>query len=747
MKQKHKRTTVFLLTVCLVLSLFPGTSFASGNGTGLAYSMTTPVYFLLKEEPAGRWLETYNWIHTINIGGVTHPAYCVESMKMSPEDGMLYRQVDASGMNYSETTMSGMREILRNGYPYTTKICGIDFGSDTVKAQAATQAAIRMWASYRKEQENASYNVFLFWNPEPRTGSALVKAGTAPGAADVYNAAIALFLLAKSGQTTTITAAFDLQTITLPESTGGDYFEISLTLSLTNCEYGTLSFSEAGAVITGVTRGTADRIENGATVKVRVPASAGGKTMTVLASGYSTKAVSSLQFYAEDTGHRQRLFVGRTDQYGVTVKEQHVSIPSPTPTPRTNPVSISKRALTTSSSGSAPGGSEGDAQELKGARLQILDRNRNVLFEWVTDGKEKQLNAVLVAGETYILHEVSAPPGYVLAKDQTFTVNSDGTINKVVMEDKPTRVEISKKSGLNGALLAGARMQIFDGNTLVHEWVTDGGTHTLVGQLTAGKTYRLHEVSAPAGYLIAADVTFTVGTTGEWDHVEMIDDYTKVIISKVSLVSGEELAGAELTLTDESGTEVASWVTDGTQTVVSAVLNPGETYTLTEVSAPQGYLTAETVCFRYGEDSPTVVMKDAPTVVVTAKKDRATDDYLPGAKMQILDTAGNVMEEWVSTDSDHRTVAKLAAGEKYILHEAEAPEGYSEGEDIEFTVSKDRRIDEIVCYNIRSAVLPATLPAPETGDRSANYVLYGIFGFLAAVNTGILGRRSRKRKQ
>ena len=58
MKQKHKRTTVFLLTVCLVLSLFPGTSFASGNGTGLAYSMTTPVYFLLKEEPAGRWLET-----------------------------------------------------------------------------------------------------------------------------------------------------------------------------------------------------------------------------------------------------------------------------------------------------------------------------------------------------------------------------------------------------------------------------------------------------------------------------------------------------------------------------------------------------------------------------------------------------------------------------------------------------------------------------------------------------------------
>ncbi|MBO7630951.1 MAG: hypothetical protein J6S78_01310 [Lachnospiraceae bacterium] len=740
MKYRYKRVTVVLLTICLVLSFCPGyVAFAEGESV-TASSRTTPVYYLVKEEAAGRWLTKYNWIHDISVNGVTYPAYCVESMWASPTEGTVYHEIDAAAMRYSDTTMAGLREILRNGYPYTTRICGIDFGTDTVKAQATTQVAVRMWVSYRKEQENASYYAFPFWNPEPKRGSALVKAGTDPGAREVYDASIALFRLAKSGVTSTIETAFDVQTIRLPERSTDDAFAITLTLSLTNCEYATLAFSEAGAQILTVSKGSAERIENGAVVTVRLPASAAGRTLTISASGYSTKAASSLRFYAEDTGRRQRLFVGRTDLYGVTVRAKNVNVPTLSPTPKPNPVKVSKRAVTSASS-SSPEEETAELKELKGARLQILDKNRKVIFEWVTDGKEKELNAVLIAGETYILHEVEAPPGYILAEDQTFTVGSDGSISKVVMEDKPTRVEISKKSALDGSLLAGAKLQIYDGTQLVYEWVTDGKKHTLVGKLTAGKKYRLHEAEAPAGYLVAEDVTFTVGTTGEWDRVEMTDYYTRVVISKVSLTNGKEVAGAALSLTDESGAEIASWVTDGMDTVITAELKAGVKYTLTETEAPKGYLKAEPVTFRYGEDNSTVVMKDPPTVFVTSKKDRDTELPLPGAQMQILDMTGNVIEEWVSNGTDHRTVATLEAGERYVLHEVQAPKGYKRGADVFFTMPEKQETEEIVFYNVRTKI-----PSVRTGDNSAHYVLYGIFGFLGAVNFGILGHRFRKRR-
>ncbi len=736
MVQRNKRVTALLLVVCLVLSIAPFQTAWAASNTGVSTTVTTPEYFLVKEEEAGRWLGSKNYIHYITIGGQTFPAYCVESSKKSPVDGTAYYEIDASAMKYSKTMMEGLQEILRNGYPYTTVICGIDFGSDTVKAQAATQAACRMWASYRKDQENANYNVFGFWNPEPKRGKVLVKAGTAEGADRVHNAAIALFQLAKNGQKTVITAAFDVQTIELPTKEHSDSFQVNLNVSMKNCDYATLSFSIPSATMVSASKGDDGKVRNGQQVQVRVPSTEAGKTLVVVASGYSTKLPGSLRFYAEDSGHRQRLFVGRTDSYDVTLTQKSITLPTNTPTPDKGDVSVSKRACASTSSD----GGNGQGEELKGAHLQIIDENGKVIVDWVTDGKEKKLDAMLIAGATYTLHEVSAPDGYLLAKDQKFTVNADGTVSKVVMEDKPTRVEISKKSALDGSLLSGALLQIYDGNTKVYEWRTDGKVRTLVGKLTAGKTYRLHEEEAPKGYLKAEDVTFTVSTTGATDKVEMIDDYTKVVISKVSLLDGTGVTGAQLSLSDSSGTEVQAWVSDGTPQEIVTALTPGERYTLTEVQAPDGYYKAESVSFVYGEEN-SVVMKDAPTVVTTYKKDKSTKEILSGATLQILDMSGKLMEEWVTNGEAHNTVAKLVAGNQYILHEVKPPKGYTTTSDIVFSVPQREEKTELVIYNAKMS-----LPVPRTGDDTGNYVLYGIFSFLAAVNTGIFTRRIRRKK-
>lgn len=56
---------------------------------------------------------------------------------------------------------------------------------------------------------------------------------------------------------------------------------------------------------------------------------------------------------------------------------------------------------------------------LKGALLQILDIEGNVLDEWISDGEK---HTSLLPEGTYTLHEKEAPEGYKLASDKEFTV-------------------------------------------------------------------------------------------------------------------------------------------------------------------------------------------------------------------------------------------------------------------------------------------------------------------------------------
>ncbi len=66
------------------------------------------------------------------------------------------------------------------------------------------------------------------------------------------------------------------------------------------------------------------------------------------------------------------------------------------------------------------------------------------------------------------------------------------------------------------------------------------------------------------------------------------------------------------------------------------------------------------------------------------KRDAATGKDLPGARLQVTDPQGNVIEEWVSDGMPHRLTG-LKAGEVYTLTELEAPSGYATAEPAVFT--------------------------------------------------------------
>lgn len=87
--------------------------------------------------------------------------------------------------------------------------------------------------------------------------------------------------------------------------------------------------------------------------------------------------------------------------------------------------------------------------EVAGARLLLKDKEGNVIESWMSATEAHVFEQKLIAGETYTLAEVTAPSGYEVAADITFTVNKDGTIsidgkavdgNEIIMKDDTTPV-------------------------------------------------------------------------------------------------------------------------------------------------------------------------------------------------------------------------------------------------------------------------------------------------------------------
>lgn len=195
--------------------------------------------------------------------------------------------------------------------------------------------------------------------------------------------------------------------------------------------------------------------------------------------------------------------------------------------------------------------------ELPGAKLTVSDSSNNIIDSW-TSTTEAHIIKGLISGETYTLTEEIAPNGYATTSSVTFTVKDDGTVNKVVMKDDTIKYEFTKVDD-NGSLVKDVPLQVLDSNkNIIDEWVTDGKTnHQIIGKLIVGETYTLHEVSAPQGYQLAKDVTFTVKDTPELQTIKMIDKIKKGSVTLYKQDSdGKSLAGSEWALYNADGTTV-----------------------------------------------------------------------------------------------------------------------------------------------------------------------------------------------
>lgn len=385
------------------------------------------------------------------------------------------------------------------------------------------------------------------------------------------------------------------------------------------------------------------------------------------------------------------------------------------------------------------------------AKLQILDASGAVVTEWTSDGTGKEIGSLLSAGngtsmEYYVLHEVQAPTGYSRADDIPFAIDRDGKIytqntrgdytvevanGNITMYDEP-QLQISKED-MAGSEVVGATLTITkDGdNTFNPITWTSGPLPQVIdcSRLEVGATYTLTETNAPNGYAYAESISFklmqdgTILVNGEpaANHtIVMKDELVKVKFSKQDATNGEELPGAQIVIQDETGNVLSTFTSTETPTVLSGDMFkvPAEEgklayYTLTEITAPFGYEVAESIRFaldRKGQvyvenpegegfvllsslDKDVIIMQDAPKYATFSKVDATNGNELPGARLEIKDADGNMIDSWVSTNEKHQILmSKFKPDVVYSMTEITAPKGYEVAETIYFKFDADGKV-------------------------------------------------------
>ena len=353
-------------------------------------------------------------------------------------------------------------------------------------------------------------------------------------------------------------------------------------------------------------------------------------------------------------------------------------------------------------------------KEIKGAVMTVTDNGGKVIDTWTSDGNPHSIKG-LHEGCEYTLTETTAPKGYVKADSIKFTVSTDKKDQTLVMKDKQFTASKKDVSGKN--YVEGAKLEVRDDqNRVVDSWTSTKEDHYVSG-LEEGKTYRLVEAEAPKGYVKAKDVFFTVSNEKKNESVVMKD--AKITASKTEVTGTKEVEGAKMTVTDEKGKTVDEWTSGKEEHSISG-LEEGKKYTLTETTAPKGYVKAESIEFTAGDKDQKLVMKDKQVTVT--KTDITGTQEVPGATLTVKDEDGNTVDTWVSGDKEHY-VSGLEEGKTYTLIEETAPEGYVRADEITFTVTKEKVDQEV---NMFDAQVKVTKTDALTGD-SVNGAEFTVF--------------------
>ena len=393
-----------------------------------------------------------------------------------------------------------------------------------------------------------------------------------------------------------------------------------------------------------------------------------------------------------------------------------------------------------------------DNDKLEGAIIGIFKvsttefSEKNAIATTKTD-KDGAFSFSNIPYGEWIVKEVAAPTGYVVdATQHHIHISDDGVVINITMTDK--QVQISKTDITGEKEVVGAELTITDeSGNVVDSWTSTDTAHYANG-LVEGQKYTLTEKTAPLGYAVATSVEFEVTADKVTQQVTMTDK--QVMISKIDITSGQELAGAELVITNKDGNIVDSWTSTDTAHYANGLVE-GQEYTLIEKTAPYGYEIAHSITFTVSSDKSvqTVVMNDSPILssVLVNKVDSITGENIISKKFEFTlysdaECKNEIVTVNANTDDGTALFSDLIYG-TYYIKETKAPKGYMLSDEVVKIEINDKGVfangekltEENDVYSI--VYQNSLLPSVFTGDTKS-ILMYLTMAAIAVVFIAIM---------
>ena len=303
------------------------------------------------------------------------------------------------------------------------------------------------------------------------------------------------------------------------------------------------------------------------------------------------------------------------------------------------------------------------------------------------DGTKGEVTVTLPLGK-YTITEVQAPYGFVLTQ-QSYTVEFgwDNQKNDIVLAKTIVSHEQDgdKECSYSIVNVKDASDAHKNGQTLVFENARVLPVPEKPGDKVSKIGVGIYKQDREALTYLPGAVyeLYTVDDIFSADGMKLLDAGTKLATSSTTNASGFTWFDVDVPIRGEYYIDPAGPRSTSRE-------NSGR-YRIVEITAPAGYLLDSTpvdVEFTYeGQQIAWQIVDGTNTNLRTSvdisKQDITNGKELPGAKLEIRDTDGNLVEGWTSTKTPH-TVRGLELEKEYTLTEKRAPGGYAEAESIVF---------------------------------------------------------------
>ena len=385
--------------------------------------------------------------------------------------------------------------------------------------------------------------------------------------------------------------------------------------------------------------------------------------------------------------------------------------------------------------------------------------NREITITANTDDKGIATFEKIPIGVYTIYESDNVPAAYLIAEPKKdVRVEYAKTTNvEFTNEEKTGSIKLQKRT--EGNLNISDISFTLKGTAQTGEYVeisakTDDKGVATFENIPIGSAYEIVEDgdTVPTAYLVAeskkdvkveyaktTDVEFyNQHKTGSIKIQKSTSDNSDKINNIKFVLSGKADCGLDVEInatTDDKGVATFENVPIGTFEIVE----DGKT-------VPVGYLVADkqSVKVEYAKTTD-VTFTNKPTEIEFSKQSATGSGELEGAKLQLFDEKGKLVEEWTSGTNPHVIKGKLAAGGKYRLHESLAPIGYKVASDIEFTVNTDGKVQKVVMYD--EAEEKPERP-PQTGYTEHNPMVFVLLAGIALISVfSIFVKVSSKKKE